>query len=50
MGVVEGCVLAIGARLAAAMAIVTRAFNSHHPSDIRSPCMVHAPGLVTLDL
>jgi len=32
-------VLAIGARPAAAMAIVTRACNSHHPSDVlpRSP-------------
>ncbi len=27
-------VLAIGARPAAAMVIVTRAFNSHHPSDV----------------
>jgi len=27
-------VLAIGARPPAAMAIVTRAFNSHHPSDV----------------
>ncbi len=32
--------------------VVTRPFNSHHPSDVlpRSPCMVHAPGLVSLDL